>query len=78
LVGECFVHGKLWFWLTFCLWLVIGFAALVPLEELRELNFAKQYGIPRDPEVIDILDTASKTKGVFILFVSYCVICFCS
>lgn len=41
------------------------FAALVPLEELRELNFTKQYGIARDPEVIDILDTVSKTKGVF-------------
>ncbi|XP_020234148.1 universal stress protein PHOS32 [Cajanus cajan] len=36
---------------------------LVPLEELRELNFTKQYGIARDPEVIDILDTASRTKG---------------
>jgi len=48
--------------------LVNGFAALVPLEELRELNFTKQYGIGRDPEVIDILDTASKTKGVFMLF----------
>ncbi|WJX63954.1 hypothetical protein P8452_48783 [Trifolium repens] len=37
---------------------------LVPLEELREINFTKQYGIARDPEVIDILETASKTKGV--------------
>ncbi|CAJ2653074.1 unnamed protein product [Trifolium pratense] len=37
--------------------------ALVPLEELREINFTKQYGIARDPEVIDILETASKTKG---------------
>ncbi|XP_057442046.1 universal stress protein PHOS34-like isoform X2 [Lotus japonicus] len=37
--------------------------ALVPLEELREINFTKQYGIARDPEVIDILDSASKTKG---------------
>ncbi|XP_054789669.1 universal stress protein PHOS32-like [Prosopis cineraria] len=36
---------------------------LVPLEELREMNLAKQYGIPRDAEVINILDTASKTKG---------------
>ena len=52
----------------FCVWLVNGFAALVPLEELRELNFTKQYGIARDPEVIGILDTASKTKGVFMLF----------
>ncbi|KAK2430728.1 Adenine nucleotide alpha hydrolase superfamily protein [Trifolium repens] len=37
---------------------------LVPLEELREINFTKQYGIARDPEVIDILETASKIKGV--------------
>ncbi|KAJ1410530.1 UspA [Sesbania bispinosa] len=36
---------------------------LVPLEELKEINFAKQYGITRDPEVIDVLDTASRTKG---------------
>lgn len=36
---------------------------LVPMEELREINFTKQYGIARDPEVIDILDSASKTKG---------------
>ncbi|KAI4307696.1 hypothetical protein L6164_030855 [Bauhinia variegata] len=35
---------------------------LVPLEELREINFLKQYGIARDAEVIDILDTASNTK----------------
>jgi hypothetical protein len=40
----------------------------VPLEELREINFTKQYGIAKDPEVIDILETASKTKGVFMLF----------
>ncbi|MED6163320.1 hypothetical protein PIB30_078743 [Stylosanthes scabra] len=37
---------------------------LVPLEEFREMNFTKQYGIARDPEVIDILDTLSRTKGV--------------
>ncbi|KAF7831155.1 Universal stress protein A-like protein [Senna tora] len=36
---------------------------LVPLEELREMNFTKQYGIARDQEVIDILNTASNTKG---------------
>ncbi|KAK7276188.1 hypothetical protein RIF29_17323 [Crotalaria pallida] len=35
---------------------------LVPLEELKEINFTKQYGIARDSEVIDILDTVSKTK----------------
>ncbi|XP_028759420.1 universal stress protein PHOS32 [Neltuma alba] len=36
---------------------------LVPLEELRETNLVKQYGIPRDPEVMAILDTGSKTRG---------------
>ncbi|XP_059452384.1 universal stress protein PHOS32 [Corylus avellana] len=36
---------------------------LVPLEEFREINFSKQYGITNDPEVLDILDTVSKTKG---------------
>ncbi|KAE8021919.1 hypothetical protein FH972_007766 [Carpinus fangiana] len=35
---------------------------LVPLEEFREINFSKQYGISNDPEVLDILDTVSKTK----------------
>ena len=60
--------------LTFCVGLVNGFAALVPLEELRELNFTKQYEIAGDPEVIDILDTASMTKGVFMLFLNYCVV----
>ncbi|XP_028784544.1 universal stress protein PHOS32-like [Neltuma alba] len=35
---------------------------LVPLEELKEINFTKQYGIARDSEVLDILDTVSKTK----------------
>ncbi|KAK4260796.1 hypothetical protein QN277_003867 [Acacia crassicarpa] len=37
---------------------------LVPLEELKEINFTKQYGIARDSEVLDILDTVSKTKEV--------------
>ncbi|KAF5480077.1 hypothetical protein F2P56_000847 [Juglans regia] len=36
---------------------------LVPLEEFREINFSKQYGLTYDPEVLEILDTASKTKG---------------
>jgi len=51
------------------------FAALVPLEELREINFTKQYGIAKDPEVIDILETASKTKGVFMLFFIVLFLC---
>lgn len=53
----------------FCLFCFVdGFAALVPLEELREINFTKQYGIAKDPEVIDILETASKIKGVLCCF----------
>ncbi|XP_041002474.1 universal stress protein PHOS34 [Juglans microcarpa x Juglans regia] len=36
---------------------------LVPREEFREINFSKQYGLTYDPEVLEILDTASKTKG---------------
>ncbi|GLT64677.1 hypothetical protein SLA2020_371550 [Shorea laevis] len=40
------------------------FEALVPLEEFREINFSKQYGLKYDPEVLDILDTVSRTKGV--------------
>lgn len=36
---------------------------LVPLEEFREINFSKQYGLTSDPEVLDILDTLSRTKG---------------
>nr|AWV50458.1 small heat stress protein [Sophora flavescens] len=44
---------------------------LVPLGELGELNFTKQYGIARDPEVIDILDTVSKTIGVKVVAKAY-------
>ncbi|KAJ6290878.1 hypothetical protein OIU78_026595 [Salix suchowensis] len=36
---------------------------LVPLEEFREINYSKQYGLTHDPEVHEILDTVSKTKG---------------
>ncbi|ESR46116.1 hypothetical protein CICLE_v10002725mg [Citrus x clementina] len=36
---------------------------LVPLEEFREINFSKQYGLTSNPEVLDILDTLSRTKG---------------
>ena len=47
---------------------VFVFAALVPLEEFREINFSKQYGLTNDPEVLEVLDAVSKTKGVLILF----------
>lgn len=43
-------------------------SALVPLEEFREINYSKQYGLTHDPEVLDILDTVSKTKGVCMIF----------
>ncbi|KAJ6707302.1 IMP2'P [Salix viminalis] len=36
---------------------------LVPLEEFREINFSKQYGLTYDSEVHDILDTVSRAKG---------------
>ncbi|KAI4321233.1 hypothetical protein MLD38_034639 [Melastoma candidum] len=35
---------------------------LIPLEELREVNFSKQYGLTYDPEVLDVLDSVSKEK----------------
>ena len=41
----------------------VYFAALIPLEEFREINFSKQYGLSKDPEVIEILDRVSRTKG---------------
>ncbi|OWM64364.1 universal stress protein A-like protein [Punica granatum] len=36
---------------------------LIPLEEFREINLSKQYGLTYDPEVLDILDTLSRSKG---------------
>lgn len=36
---------------------------LIPLEEFREINFSKQYGLKYDPEVLEILDAVAKTKG---------------
>ncbi|XP_010917276.1 universal stress protein PHOS32-like [Elaeis guineensis] len=40
---------------------------LIPLDEFREMNLPKQYGINPDREVLDILDTASKTKQVIVV-----------
>ncbi|XAR73604.1 hypothetical protein NMG60_11007626 [Bertholletia excelsa] len=35
---------------------------LIPLEEFKEVNVCKKYGLNPDPEVLDLLDTFSKTK----------------
>ncbi|KAI4389353.1 hypothetical protein MLD38_001585 [Melastoma candidum] len=37
--------------------------ALILLEELREMNFSKQFGLTYDPEVLDVLDSVSTEKG---------------
>jgi nucleotide-binding universal stress UspA family protein len=34
------------------------------LEEFREVNLSKQYGLAYDPEVLDVLDTLSRAKKV--------------
>ncbi|KAH7557018.1 hypothetical protein ACOSP7_026366 [Xanthoceras sorbifolium] len=44
---------------------------LIPLEEFREINFSKQYGLTCDPEVVDILDTMSRTKGAKVVIKVY-------
>ncbi|KAL0423343.1 UNVERIFIED_CONTAM: hypothetical protein Sradi_0869100 [Sesamum radiatum] len=37
---------------------------LIPLEEFRGINVSKHYGLNPDPEVLDMLDTVSKTRRV--------------
>ncbi|CAA0814541.1 Adenine nucleotide alpha hydrolases-like superfamily protein [Striga hermonthica] len=37
---------------------------LIPLEELKEINVSKHYGLTPDPEVLDMLVAVSKTKKV--------------
>lgn len=54
------------------------FSALVPLEELKEINFTKQYGIARDSEVLDILDTVARTKEVLLLDYVSCFVLYYS
>ncbi|CAN8269729.1 unnamed protein product [Cochlearia groenlandica] len=37
---------------------------LIPLDEFREANISKQYGLAYDSEVLDVLDTLSRSKKV--------------
>ncbi|XP_020677518.1 universal stress protein PHOS32 [Dendrobium catenatum] len=37
---------------------------LIPMEELREMNLPKLYGINPDPEILDLLDSTSRTMKV--------------
>lgn len=50
------------------LWIL---SALIPLYEFKEMNLSKQYGITADPEVLQILDAASKVKKVRILIICW-------
>ncbi|KAJ0988447.1 hypothetical protein J5N97_006803 [Dioscorea zingiberensis] len=44
---------------------------LIPLDEFKEMNVSKQYGVNKDLKVLDILDTASKTRKVMVFFKIY-------
>ncbi|KAG5247206.1 universal stress protein [Salix suchowensis] len=59
--------SRMYLSISYCLFLswksMDSIISLVPLEEFREINFSKQYGLTYDPEVHDILDTFSRAKG---------------
>ncbi|XP_009780827.1 universal stress protein PHOS32-like isoform X2 [Nicotiana tabacum] len=41
--------------------------ALIPLDEFREINVSKHYGLNPDKEVLNMLDTVSKVKKVTVV-----------
>jgi hypothetical protein len=41
------------------------FAALISLEELKEVEVMSKYGVQTDVEVLDMLDTLATQKEVF-------------
>ncbi|XP_019248351.1 PREDICTED: universal stress protein PHOS32-like [Nicotiana attenuata] len=40
---------------------------LIPLDEFREINVSKHYGLNPDKEVLNMLDTVSKVKNVTVV-----------
>ncbi|KAF5206539.1 Adenine nucleotide alpha hydrolases-like superfamily protein [Thalictrum thalictroides] len=54
----------------YILWEDTG-SPLIPLDEFKVINVSKLYGITPDPQVIDILDTAHRTKRVNVVFKVY-------
>lgn len=53
-----------WF-IILLMYLFIFCTASIPLDEFREINVSKHYGLNPDKEVLNMLDTVSKVKKVY-------------